>query len=106
MGNETQPRAADIEVVRKIYAGINGNDILGIAQYFDPEVEMVIPAEFPQGGTNAGRDAVLAHLVKARQTWAEGTCEPERFIVAGPDILVFDYVKVRLKTETEFREGP
>jgi len=42
-----------------------------------------------------------------RGTWAEGSCEPERFIVA-PDadrIIVLIHVRVRLKHETEWREG-
>ena len=46
-----------------------------------------------------------AHLSQARGTWAEGSCEPERFLVAGDKIIVFVYVRVRLKHETEWREG-
>jgi uncharacterized protein len=32
-------------------------------------------------------------------------CEPERFVVAGDKIVVFIQVRVRLKGETEWREG-
>jgi ketosteroid isomerase-like protein len=49
---------------------------------------------------------VEAHLLRARESWAEGSCEPERFIAAGDKVVVFDYVRVRLKHEAEWREGP
>lgn len=48
---------------------------------------------------------MTAHVSKGRGTWAEGSCEPERFIVAGDRVIVFVYVRVRLKHETEWREG-
>jgi uncharacterized protein len=37
--------------------------------------------------------------------WAEGSCEPERLIVAGDKIIVFVDVRARLKHEVEWREG-
>ncbi len=45
-----------------------------------------------------------AHLSQARATWAEGSCEPERFIVAGDKIVVFVSVRVRLQHNTEWIE--
>ncbi len=36
--------------------------------------------------------------------WAEGTSEPERFIVAGDKIIVFVYARARLKGSTEWNE--
>ena len=50
-------------------------------------------------------EAVKAHLTWARDTWAEGRCEAERFIDVGDKIVVFIHVRVKLKTETEWREG-
>lgn len=46
-----------------------------------------------------------AHLSQSRGSWAEGSCEPERFIVAGDKIIVFVYVRVRLKHNMEWHEG-
>lgn len=43
-----------------------------------------------------------AHISKGRSTWAEGSCEPERFIVAGDKIVVSIHVRVRLKDHTEW----
>jgi ketosteroid isomerase-like protein len=76
-----------------------------MVQAFDPRIERIEPPEFPAGGTYRGLAAVQAHVSRARETWAEGNCEPERFIVAGDKVIVFVYVRVRLKHETEWREG-
>ena len=37
--------------------------------------------------------------------WAEGGCEPERFIVAGDKIIVLVHVRVRLKDNVEWLDG-
>jgi ketosteroid isomerase-like protein len=94
--------------LRHAYAALNRNDIPGFIAVFDPQIERIelIPsAEFPQGATYRGLEAVKAHVSKARGTWAEGGCEPERFIVTGDRIVVLVHVRVRLKNETEWREG-
>ena len=72
---------------------------------FDPQIEWTEPAEYPGAGTYHGHEGVKAHLSQSRESWAEGSCEPERFIVAGDKIVVFVHVRVRLKQEAEFREA-
>ena len=69
------------------------------------ELERELLPAHPQGGTYRGLAAVTAHVSKGRGTWAEGSCEPERFIVAGDRVIVLAHVRVRLKHETEWREG-
>jgi len=98
--------AAETQALKDAYAALNRNDIPAMVQAFDPRIERIEPADFPAGGTYRGLAAVQAHIANARATWAEGTCEPERFIVAGDKIIVFVYVRVRLKQETQWREGP
>jgi uncharacterized protein len=105
MGKLTPSLAAETEALREAYAALNRNDIPATVNAFDPQIEWTEPAERPGGGTYHGHAAVTAHLSQARATWAEGRCEPERFIVAGDKIIVFVYVRVRLKHETEWREG-
>ena len=63
------------------------------------------PAGFPGSGTYHGLEALKAHVSKMRGMWAEGSCEPERFLVAGDKVILFAYVRVRFKHETEWREG-
>jgi uncharacterized protein len=103
----TTPLAAEIEAIRNAYAALNRNDIEAFAAMLDPQVERVEPAEFPQGGIYRGLEAVKAHIAKGRGSWAEGGCEPVRFIVApgGDRIVVLVHVRVRLKDETNWREG-
>ena len=105
MGEMTPSLATEIEALRQAYAGLNRNDIPAFVKALDPQIEWTEPAEYPTGGTYRGLAAVEAHLSQARGTWAEGSCEPERFIVAGDKIVVFVHVHVRLKTETQWREG-
>lgn len=105
MGNLTPPLAAETQALKEAFAALNRNDIPAMVQVFDPQIERIEPPEFPAGGTYHGLAAVQEHLSRARETWAEGSCEPERFIVAGDKVVVFLYVRVRLKHETEWREG-
>lgn len=105
MGNATPLGTAKIEGLREAYAALNRNDIPGFVALFDPQIERIEPADPLADGIYRGLDAVKAHVSRARATWAEGGCEPQRFIVAGDRIIVFVDVRVRLKHETEWREG-
>lgn len=98
-------RAAEIEAIRGAYAALNRGDIAGFMAIFSPDVERIEPADFPQGGTYRGVEAVTEHVRKGRGTWAEGSCEPERFFIAGDVIVARIQVRVRLKHETEWRTG-
>lgn len=53
---------AETEILAQVYAALNRGDIPGVFAYFDPDIERIEPAG------------------KGRGTWAEGACEPERFI--------------------------
>ena len=105
MDKLTPSLAAETEALREAYAALNRGDIPAFVKALDSQIEWTEPAEYPTGGTYRGLAAVEAHLSQARGTWAEGSCEPERFIVAGQRIIVFVHVHVRLKTEAEWREG-
>ena len=105
MDKATPSLAVETEALREAYAALNRNDIAGFVAVFDPQIERIEPADFPLGGTYHGLEAVTAHVAKGRGTWAEGSCAPERFIVAGDRIIVLVHVRVRLKNETEWREG-
>ena len=99
------PLTPEKEAIREAYAALNRNDVPGFVRIFDPQIERIEPADFPQGGTYRGLEAVTAHVSKARATWAEGGCEPERLIVAGDRVIAIVNVRVRLKHETDWREG-
>lgn len=103
MQEPTPTLAAEIDAVQKAYAALNRGDVQGFVRLFDASIERI--EEFPSGGTYRGLAAVTEHVAKARATWAEGSCEPQRFCVAGDRVIVFIDVRVRLKNETQWREG-
>jgi len=102
MGNLTPSLVAETNALKEAYAGFNGNDIPAFVRIFHPQIEWI---DFPGVGTYRGLDAVQTHLATSRERWAEGSCEPRRILVAGDRIIQFIDVRVRLKHETEWREG-
>ncbi|MEO6392274.1 MAG: nuclear transport factor 2 family protein [Pyrinomonadaceae bacterium] len=104
-GSDAPSMAAETQALREAYAALNRNDVSGFVESFDPEIERIEPDDFPGGGTYHGIDAVKAHVAKGRSTWAEGSCEPERFLIAGNKIVVFLVIRVRLKDRSEFLDG-
>jgi ketosteroid isomerase-like protein len=102
--SSTPSLAVETEALRRAYAAFNRNDIPATVEALDPGIEWTEPAEFPGGGTYHGHDGVKAYLSQSRSDWAEGSSEPERFIVAGDKIIVFVHARVRLKGSTEWHE--
>jgi ketosteroid isomerase-like protein len=98
------PMAVETEALRRAYAAFNRNDIAATVEAMDPQIEWTEPAEFPGGGTYHGHEGVKAYLSQSRADWAEGSSEPERFIVAGDKIVVFVHARVRLNGSTEWHE--
>lgn len=100
-----KPATAETEIVRQAYAALNRNDVEGFVKDFDAQIERIEPADFPGGGIYHGLKAVKEHVAFHRGNWAEGACEPQRFIVAGDKVIALVQVRVRLKTEITWREG-
>ena len=110
MSELTPSLAAETKALSDAYSALNHNNIPAFTKLLDPQIERIEFLDSQMAGTYRGLEAVTAHLSKARNTWAEGACTPERFIIApsaGGDnrIIVIVHVHVRLKTETEWREG-
>lgn len=96
---------AETEALRAAYAALNRGDIDGFMAVLDPQVERIEFENTPRAGTFHGFEAVKAHVTQGRSTWAEGACEPERFVVAGDKIVVLTHVHVRLKDHIDWLEG-
>jgi len=97
--------STETEVLEQFFAAINRNDMQAITKDFDPEIVRIEPAGFPMAGTYRGMAAVQAHVTKGRGTWAEGTCEPEKFLVNGDKVVVYLHARVRLKDSGEWVGG-
>lgn len=95
----------EVEKLQQFYAAINRNDMQAITEDFDPGIVRIEPEGFPTGGTYYGVADVQAHVAKGRGTWAEGTCEPEEFLVNGDKVIVYLHAWVRLKGATEWTGG-
>lgn len=95
----------EIEAIKSAYAALNRGDIDGFVKDFDPQIERVEFEGSPMAGAFHGIEEVRAHVAKGRSTWAEGACEPERFVVSGDKVIVTCHVRVRLKDQTDWLEG-
>ena len=92
-------------VLEQFFAALNRNDMHGIPRYFDPQIVRIEPEGFPTAGTYRGIAEVQKHITKGRGTWAEGTCEPEKFLTNGDKVVVYLHVRVRLKDSTDWVDG-
>jgi len=63
------------------------------------------PEGFPTAGTYRGIAEVQKHVTKGRGSWAEGTCDPEKFLANGDKIVVYLHARVRLKDSTDWVGG-
>jgi ketosteroid isomerase-like protein len=93
------------ETLKQFFDAINRNDMQAIVRNFDPEIVRIEPEGFPTAGTYRGIPAVQQHVTKGRGTWAEGTCEPEKFLENGDKVVVYLHARVRLKDSTEWIGG-
>jgi uncharacterized protein len=94
-----------IETLKQFFAAINRNDMQAITKDFDPQIVRIEPEGFPTAGTYRGIAEVQEHVTKGRETWAEGTCQPEKFFVNKDKVVVYVHVWVRLKDSTEWVGG-
>ena len=95
----------EIEILKQFFAAINRNNLQGITKYFDPQIVRIEPEGFPTAGTYRGIAEVREHVTKGRGTWAEGTCEPEKFLTHEDKVVVYLHVRVRLKDSTDWIDG-
>ncbi len=95
----------EIEALKLFFDAINRNDMQAITRDFDPEIVRVEPEGFPTAGTYRGIAEVQAHVANGRGTWAEGTCDPERFLQRGNKVVVYLHAHVRLKSSNKWVGG-
>lgn len=91
----------EIETVKKIYAALNSNAVSSYLNFFDAKIERFETF----GGRHHGLAELQANFSQGRETWAEGSCEPEKFTVVDNKVVVFVHVRVRLKDKTDWIDG-
>ncbi len=97
--------STEIEALEQFFAAVNRNDMQAMIKDFDPQIVRVEPEGFPTAGTYQGIAQVQANVTKGRGTWAEGSCQPERFLVNGEKLVVYLHARVRLKDSTDWIDG-
>src|SRR3954471_18802788 len=95
----------EIDALQHFYAAVNRNDIEAITRDFDPQIVRIEPEGFPTAGTYRGIAEVQEHVRTGRGTWAEGSCEPEKFLINGEKVVVYLRAWVRLKDATDWTGG-
>jgi uncharacterized protein len=95
----------EVDALKQFFAAINRNDMQAITRDFDPQIVRIEPEGFPTAGTYRGIADVQAHVRTGRGRWAEGSCEPERFLVKGEKVVVYLHAWVRLKGATDWTGG-
>lgn len=97
--------SAETQVLEQFFAAINRNDMKAMVKAFDPQIVRTEPEGFPTAGTYRGITEVQEHIAKGRGSWAEGSCDPEKFLVNGDKVVVYLHAWVRLKESTSWSGG-
>jgi ketosteroid isomerase-like protein len=97
--------STEVEALKQFFAAINRNDIEAISKNFDPHIVRVEFEGFPTAGTYRGITEVCEHVRAGRGSWAEGSCDPEKFFVKEDKVVVFLYAWVRLKDAADWTGG-
>ncbi len=92
---DTVDALAPAEVVAQFFAALNRHELEAVHALFDPQILRIEPAGHATAGSWRGADAVLAHLRQGRGSWAEGRCDPERYLQQGDTLVVFLVAQVR-----------
>ena len=102
-----QPQVSDqfIAELREAYAAFNRGDIAAAVKPLDGKIEWSEPAQFPGGGTYHGVAGVKRYLTQSKAGIAEGSSEPEQFVVAGNKVVVLVHVRVRPKGSEAWHEA-
>jgi len=95
----------EVDAVKQFFAAVNRNDMQAITRDFDPQIVRIEPEGFPTAGTYRGIAEVQDHVRRGRGTWAEGSCDPEKFFSTGEKVVVYLHARVRLKDATEWTGG-
>jgi ketosteroid isomerase-like protein len=97
--------SSDVDVLKRFFAAINRNDMQAVAGHFDPQIVRIEFEGSPTAGTYRGIAEVHENVRAGRGTWAEGSCEPEKFLVAGERVVVYLHAWVRLHGATDWTGG-
>lgn len=97
--------SAETRVLADFFSAINRFDMQAIVRDFDPDILRVEPEGHATSGIYRGVADVRAHIGKGRGTWAEGSCDPEKFLQNGEKVVVYLHARVRKNGSTKWMGG-
>ena len=65
----------NVELVRESVRRFAAGDLSGLADLYTPDVVVVAPPRWPEGGRFEGRDAVIRQLARVQEDWDHQTME-------------------------------
>ena len=86
----------NVEIMRRVYEAMNRGGLDAVVPFADPEIESVPPAELP-APTVKGIEAIKNLARQWVETFDDFRIEPERFIDAGDQVVVFVRDSGRIK---------
>jgi uncharacterized protein len=95
----------EVDALKHFFAAVNRNDMQAITRDFDPQIVRIEPEGLSTAGTYRGSAEVQEHVRTGRGTWAEGSCDPEKFLIKGEKVVVYLHAWVRLKGATDWTGG-
>ena len=95
----------EVDALKHFFDAVNRNDMQAMVRDFDPQIVRTEPEGFPTAGTYRGIAEVQANVRKGRGTWAEGSCDPEKFLVNGEKVVVYLFAWVRVNGATGWTGG-
>jgi ketosteroid isomerase-like protein len=72
------------ESVRRFAAG----DLSGLASLYAPDIAIVAPPGWPEGGRFEGRDAVISQLTRTQEDWASQAMEIQKERAGGDWVVL------------------
>jgi ketosteroid isomerase-like protein len=93
---------ADIEEIRARYAAVNAGDRGAMFRDVHPGFALKTPDEVPNAGTYLGEKEATRFIEDFWAPFEEVNAEPEEFIEAGDQVVVFLHVRNRHRGSSAF----
>jgi uncharacterized protein len=84
----------NVEIVRSSIASYNSDGLEAAMAFLDPEVEWFMNLEWPEAPIFRGHDGIRELSSLLRDVLGEVRIEPEQFVDAGDDVVVFGRLRV------------
>jgi ketosteroid isomerase-like protein len=85
----------NVDLVRGGYEAFARQDIPGVLERFDANIEWTAPDTLPNGGTHHGPDGVGGFFATLPDTWAELNVGPDEYLDAGDTLVVLGTNRMR-----------